>query len=305
MARQDLTTKLGPLELSSPLIAASGTVGSVWEWADIADVSFYGAAVAKSVSPTPWAGREAPRLAPTRTGMLNGIGIQNPGVTEWARAMGERASELMVPVWGSAVSNDVDGFALVAGQMQRAGVAAVEINLSCPNLDDGVMFSFEAPRAAAVVEGVRSAVTIPIGAKLSPNTPDIVKVARACREAGADFVVLTNTALGFGVELGSRRPLLSGGVGGYSGAGLKPISLRCVYEVARELPGLPIVGCGGVMTGADVIEYLLAGASAVAAGTIHLAEPKAGKRIDRELRATMATLEVSTVEDLVGMVNPW
>lgn len=305
MARRSLTTSLGSLELRSPLIAASGTVGSVWEWAEVADVAPYGAAVAKSVAPVAWSGRQAPRVAPTTVGMLNGIGIQNPGIEEWATSMETRIAGSRVPVWGSTVGEDVDGYARVAKGLDAAGVSAVEINLSCPNLEDGEMFSFDARRSADVVAAVSGAVNVPVGAKLSPNTPDVVGVAAACQDAGADFVVLTNTAFGFGLSLTDRRPLLSGGVGGYSGPGLKPISLRCVYEVARALPGLAIVGCGGVSSGRDVIEYLIAGASAVAAGTIHLAEPKAGSRIMKEVRSEMERLGVLSVAELVGTVEEW
>lgn len=300
-----IRTVLGPVQLRSPLIAASGTVGSVWEWASVADVSVYGAAVAKSVSPTPWEGREAPRVAPTETGMLNGIGIQNPGIEAWSENVGPRIESLNVPVWGSAVAQDVDGFALVAKGLEAAGAAAIEVNLSCPNLEDGAMFSFDAARSRDVLEAVRSSATIPLGAKLSPNTPDIVGVAATCHSAGADFVVLTNTALGFGVSLSDRQPLLSGGVGGYSGPGLKPISLRCVYEVSRAVPEVPIVGCGGVSTGRDIVEYLLTGASAVQVGTLHLAEPRAGKRLLRELRREMKVLGVQSVSELVGTVGEW
>lgn len=291
--------------MRSPLIAASGTIGSVWEWAEVADVSCYGAAVAKSVSPEPWEGRPAPRLAPTTTGMLNGIGIQNPGIDRWAQDMTPRLGGLGVPVWGSAVANEAEGFAKVSLALEGSGVTAVEVNLSCPNLDDGVMFSFSPTLAGQVVAAVRRTISLPLGAKLSPNTPDIVEVAAATRDAGADFVVLTNTALGLGIDVTSGRPLLSGGVGGYSGPGLKPIALRCVYEVTKALPGLAVVGCGGVSTGSDVIEYLLAGASAVAAGTIHLAEPKAGIRITGELLAGMRRIGVGSVSDLVGRVAPW
>lgn len=300
-----MRARLGPLDLRSPLIAASGTIGSVWEWADVADVSCYGAAVAKSVAPEPWEGRPAPRLAPTDVGMLNGIGIQNPGIDWWVEDMTPRIGELGVPIWGSAVANEIEGFAKVSLALEGSGVTAVEVNLSCPNLDDGAMFSFSPTLTAEVIAAVRQTVRLPVGAKLSPNTPDIVSVASASREAGADFVVLTNTALGFGIEAYSGRPLLSGGVGGYSGPGLKPIALRCVREVALALPGFPIVGCGGVSTGSDVIEYLRAGASAVAAGTIHLAEPNAGRRITDELAAGMRKLGVTSAGDLVGRVTPW
>lgn len=305
MAQPDLTTKLGALGLRSPLIAASGTVGSVWEWAGVADVTCYGAAVAKSVSPEPWTGRPEPRLAPTGAGMLNGIGIQNPGIEAWGETTAHRIRESEVPIWGSAVAHAPEGYAVVAAGLEGSGVTAIEVNLSCPNLEDGVMFSFDPAAAANVVAAVRSTVSVPIGAKLSPNSPDVVGVARACRDAGADFAVLTNTAFGYGIDITTRRPLLSGGVGGYSGVALKPIALRCVHEVASDLPGFPIVGCGGVATGDDVVEYLLAGASAVAAGTVHLAEPKAGRRIAKELKRRLVDLGAGNVQDLIGEVAPW
>ena len=304
MASNRLSTRVGPIELRTPLIAASGTVGSVWEWAEVADLSFYGAAVAKSVAPVEWAGRPAPRLAPAGPGMLNGIGIQNPGIEEWVEMMTPRLPTLDVPVWGSAVGETADEFAIVAKSLVSAGVPVVEVNLSCPNLEDGRMFSLDATRSGEVVETVVAACDAQVGAKLSPNTEDIIGVAAACKEAGAAFVTMTNTALGFGIDPDTRRPLLSGGVGGYSGPGLKAISLRCVYEVARAMPELPIVGCGGVTTGRDVIEYLLAGASAVAMGTVHLAEPRAGKRIGRELARELRRRE-ETVSGLVGGLIPW
>jgi len=304
MAPDRLKTRLGPIELRSPLIAASGTVGSVWEWAEVADVSPYGAAVAKSVAPVAWAGRAVPRLAPAGPGMLNGIGIQNPGIEAWAEMMAPRIGGLGVPVWGSAVGETPDEFAMVAKGLVAAGVPVVEVNLSCPNIEDGRMFSLDGPRSAEVVAAVTSASDVPVGAKLSPNTDDIVGVAAACLEAGAIFLTLTNTILGFGIDTASARPLLSGGVGGYSGPALKAISLRCVYEVSRALPSAPIVGCGGVMNGNDVIEYLLAGASSVAIGTAHLAEPRAGKRIERELSRELERRD-TTVSDLVGGVVSW
>ncbi|HEX6147617.1 MAG TPA: dihydroorotate dehydrogenase [Acidimicrobiia bacterium] len=304
MASDRLSARVGPIELRTPLIAASGTVGSVWEWAEVADLSFYGAAVAKSVAPVEWAGRPAPRLAPAGPGMLNGIGIQNPGIEEWVATTAPRIATLDVPVWGSAVGETADEFAIVAKSLVSAGVPVVEVNLSCPNLEDGRMFSLDATRSGEVVERVVAACDVPVGAKLSPNTEDIVGVAAACKEAGAAFVTLTNTALGFGVDPDTRRPLLSGGVGGYSGPGLKAISLRCVHEVARAMPELPIVGCGGVTTGRDVIEYLLAGASAVAMGTVHLAEPRAGRRIGRELDRELRRRD-ETVSGLVGGLIPW
>jgi dihydroorotate dehydrogenase (NAD+) catalytic subunit len=236
--------------------------------------------------------------------MLNGIGIQNPGIEAWVERMRPLIGGLGVPVWGSAVGENPDEFAMVAKGLVSAGVQVVEVNLSCPNLEDGRMFSLDGWRSAEVIAAVASTCEVPVGAKLSPNTDDIVGVATACLEAGATFLTLTNTIPGFGIDPHTARPLLSGGVGGYSGPALKAISLRCVYEVARALPGAPVVGCGGVMTGTDVVEYLLAGASAVAIGTAHLAEPRAGKRIERELSRELER-RGAMVSDMVGGVVPW
>jgi dihydroorotate dehydrogenase (NAD+) catalytic subunit len=193
----------------------------------------------------------------------------------------------------------------VAVGLEEAGVSAVEINLSCPNLDGGPMFALDPPSAASVVRAVREATTLPIGAKLSPNASDVVSVARAVADAGADWVVATNTAWGAGIDVETRRPLLSGMVGGYSGPPLKPIALRCVWEIAQALPSLPIIGCGGISRGTDVVEYLLAGASAVAVGTAHFAEPRVGRRILRGLERYGSKHGVRSVRDLVGGAEPW
>jgi dihydroorotate dehydrogenase (NAD+) catalytic subunit len=237
--------------------------------------------------------------------MLNGIGIQNPGIEEWIREVGPRIGEVPVPVWGSAVGHDAGGFAEVAAGLQRAGVAAVEVNLSCPNLDDGHLFALDPDASAEVVRTVRDATELPVGAKLSPNAVDIAAIADAVSGAGADWVVLTNTVWGAGIDVETRRPKLSGVIGGYSGTPVKPIALRCVWEVAQALPGLPILGCGGVRTGDDVVEYLLAGASAVAIGTAHFAEPRVGVRIIKELERYMIRHDVRSVRDLVGAAEPW
>lgn len=301
----DLRTTLGPLDLRTPLVAASGTVGSVWEMAAVADLSAYGAAVAKSVSGDPWPGRPAPRLSPAGAGMLNGIGIQNPGIDAWVQDTAPRLRGLDVPVWGSAVGSTSAEFALVARRLEEAGCQAIEVNLSCPNLEDGRMFALDPDRTAEVVGAVREAVSLPVGAKLSPNSEVIAGIAGACARAGASWVVLTNTVWGAAIDVDTGRPVLTGGIGGYSGPPLKPIALRCVLEVAAAHPDLPIVGCGGVAHGRDVVEYLRAGASAVALGTVHFAEPRAGARILGELARWCEAHGVDRVSDLVGTVRPW
>jgi dihydroorotate dehydrogenase (NAD+) catalytic subunit len=237
--------------------------------------------------------------------MLNGIGIQNPGIEKWVDTMAPRLATSGVTVWGSAVGHTPVDYAKVAARLAEAGVPVVELNLSCPNLEDGEMFSFDPSRAASVITECAQIATVPLGAKLSPDTPDLVSVASACMEAGASFLTLTNTAAGFGLDPASRRPLLSGGTGGYSGPGLKPVSLRCVYQVAQAFPNVPIIGCGGVSSAQDVIEYLIAGASAVALGTVLLEAPNAGRRIARDLEREMEDLGAATVSELVGSVRPW
>jgi len=304
-ATVDLTAALGPVTLRSPIVAASGTVGSVVDFAGAGDFSVYGAAVAKSVSSDPWSGRDAPRLSSSGEGMLNAIGIQNPGIEEWIHQVGARIDDVPVPVWGSTVGHDAAGFADVAAGLESAGVAAIEVNLSCPNLDDGHLFALDATASSEVVAAVRSETDLPIGAKLSPNAVDIVGIAAAVQEAGADWVVLTNTVWGAGFDVETRRPKLRSVVGGYSGPPMKAIAMRCVWEVAQALPELPILGCGGVRSGEDVVEYLLAGASAVAVGTAHFAEPRIGRRIVKQLETYMTRNRIATIEELVGAAKPW
>ena len=294
---------MGPVRLRSPLIGASGTVGAAVDFAGMAALDRYGALVAKSVSRDPWPGNPPPRLAPAGAGMLNGIGIQNPGIEQWAARFGPRIASLPVPVWGSAVGRTAGEFAAVARGLQEAGTAAVEVNLSCPNLEGESLIALDAALSGRVTAAVRAAVSLPLGVKLSPNAPDIVAVARAVVDAGADWLVLTNTALGAAVDIEAARPRLAGMVGGYSGPPLKPLAMRCVMEAARSLPGVPIVGCGGVVSGEDVVEYMMAGASAVALGAVHLSAPRAARRIDRELARWCRARRVGKVSELTGAMK--
>jgi len=301
----DLTTRLGPLTLRTPLVAASGTVGSVVDFVAVGALEHYGAAVAKSVSEQPWPGRPPPRLYPVGGGMLNGIGIQNPGIAAWLETVAPRLPGLGVPVWGSVVGRTAAEFGRVAAAMSGAGVAALEVNLSCPNLEEGALFALDAGVSGEVVAAVRAATTLPVGAKLSPNAPDIARVAGAAVAAGADFLVVANTVWGAALDPETRRPGLSGVIGGYSGAPIKPIALRAVLEVRRALPEVPLVGCGGVRSGADVVEFLLAGAQAVAVGTAHFADPRAGKRIIADLHRYGRRHGVARVAELIGAWEPW
>ena len=301
----DLAVSLGPVSLRSPLIAASGTVGSVIDFEGVAGVAAYGAMVAKSVAGDPWTGNRTPRMAPVGSGMLNSIGMQNPGIDAWVAAIGSRIGDVDVPVWGSAVGRTFEEFGHVAKELAATGVPAMEVNLSCPNLDGEGLIALDAEATNTVIREVRAAVDIPVAAKLSPNAQNIGEIAAAARDGGADWVVLTNTLWGSAIDIETRRSRLSAYQGGYSGPPLKPIALRCVAQVAREIPELPIVGCGGVVNGRDVVEFMMAGASAVALGSVHFAEPRAATRISRELVKWCSSHGVERVRELTGAVSPW
>jgi dihydroorotate dehydrogenase (NAD+) catalytic subunit len=300
----DLATTLGEHGLSSPLIAASGTVGSVVDFRGVVDFSYYGAATAKSVAPEAWPGRPPPRIAPTGEGMLNGIGIQNDGIDEWVRTYGPQIPSIPTEMWGSIVAHDIDGFAAVASAMDSTGVSAIEINLSCPNLE-GVPFALDPLLSAEVVRSVRSATTLPISAKLSSDAQPISSVAASVAEAGADWVVVSNTVMGARIDPETRRPSLSGLIGGYSGAPIRPIAVRSVLEISRNVPGLPIVGCGGASRAEHVVEFLLAGASAVAIGSAHFKTPRIAKSITKDLAQYMTKHDVTDIRELIGAFEPW
>ncbi|MGZ8754634.1 MAG: dihydroorotate dehydrogenase [Acidimicrobiia bacterium] len=301
----DMSVILGPVALRSPLIAASGTVGSVVDFARVGALEVYGAAVAKSVSGSPWPGNPAPRLGNTGAGMLNAIGIENPGVVTWADEIGPLLKDLPVPVWGSAVGRTVGEFVDVASRLAATDVQAVEINLSCPNLAGESIWALDAEATGAVVKEVREAIDKPIGAKLSPNAQDIVSVAGAAIDSGADWLVLTNTISAAAIDIETRKPLLTLTTGGLSGPPLKPIALRCVLQVREAFPMVPIVGCGGVRSGSDVVEYLLAGASAVAIGTAHFERPRIGRKVMKQLRAYCSRTGVDRLQELIGAMEPW
>jgi dihydroorotate dehydrogenase (NAD+) catalytic subunit len=236
--------------------------------------------------------------------MLNGIGIQNPGIDAWGAEIAPRLDALLTPVWGSIVAHDVDGFAEIALKMAATGVEAIEINLSCPNLD-GQPFALDADLTARVVASVRAVTDLPLGAKLSPDAMPITPGADAAMAAGADWLVVANTVMGAAIDPETRRPLLSGLIGGYSGAAVRPITMRCVLNISRDLPDAPMVACGGISDARHVIEYILAGADAAAIGTAHFAEPRVARRIIRDLGKYMERHSISTLTELKGAYEPW
>jgi len=263
--------------------------------------------VTKSVMLAARAGRPTPRMAETASGMLNSIGLQGPGVDAflqrdlpWLLSRGARA---VVSIAGSTV----DEFAELAGRLSdAAGLTALEVNISCPNVEHrGQVFACDPVDAGAVIQAVRARARadLPVFAKLSPDVTDIVAIARSCVSAGADGLSLINTMLGMVIDTDTMRPVLAGLTGGLSGPAIRPVAVRCIWQVTEALPGVPIIGMGGVMTGRDALELILAGASMVAVGTAIFHDPSACARIVRELDDELARRGIERVSELVGAAH--
>jgi dihydroorotate dehydrogenase (NAD+) catalytic subunit len=303
----DLRSRLGHVEVPNPIMTASGCAGAGRELAQFMDVSRLGAFVTKSVMLSPRAGRPTPRMAETPSGMLNSIGLQGPGVDAflqrdlpWLLSRGARA---VVSIAGSTVAEYAE---LAARLSDAAGVTAIEVNISCPNVEHrGLVFAASPDDSAAVIEAVRGQARydLPVFAKLSPDVTDIVSVAKACVSAGADGLSMINTVLGMVIDTDTMRPHLAGLTGGLSGPAIKPIAVRCIWQVREALPGVPIIGMGGVRTGLDALELILAGASMVSVGTTLFHDPSACVRILRELEDELAVRGVERLADVVGLAQ--
>jgi len=303
----DLRSRLSHVELPNPIMTASGCAGAGRELAQFMDVSRIGAFVTKSVMLAPRAGRPTPRMAETPSGMLNSIGLQGPGIDAflqrdlpWLLSRGARA---VVSIAGSTVAEYAE---LAARVSDAAGVTAIEVNISCPNVEHrGLMFAASPDDSAAVIEAVRGQARydLPVFAKLSPDVTDIVAVAKACVSAGADGLSMINTLLGMVIDTDTMRPHLAGLTGGLSGPAIKPIAVRCIWQVREALPGVPIIGMGGVRTGQDALELILAGASMVSVGTTLFHDPSACVRILRELEEELTVRGVQRLVDVVGLAQ--
>ena len=301
----DLTCRLGPLVLPNPVVTASGTYGYSDEVAKLGDPSKLGAVTAKSLSIYSWEGNPAPRVWEATAGMLNSVGLQNPGVEAWLEhdlpPLLARGSRVIVSIWGRSVDDYAKAAAALAPALHQ--LTALEVNVSCPNLEDrGQMFAAHPDATAAALGVVRDQLppTFPVFAKLSPNVADLVSVAAAAVGAGATGLTLINTVLGLAIDAETRRPRLGAGGGGLSGPAIKPVALRAVADVARALPGTPLIGTGGVRTGLDAVEMLLAGASAVGVGTATFFDPRAAEHVVEGLARWCAEHGVSRSADLVG-----
>ncbi|HEY5540487.1 MAG TPA: dihydroorotate dehydrogenase [Coriobacteriia bacterium] len=302
----DLTVRLGELELKNPVVTASGTFASGREFIDFVDLSRLGAIVTKGVSSEPWPGNASPRIAETASGMLNSIGLQNPGVEAFAQRdlawLAENAGG--TPVIVNVSGHTVDDYVRVIERLEREPrVDAYEVNISCPNVDEGGMaFGTTCASAAAVTRACRAATGRTLIVKLSPNVTDIGEIARSVEAEGADAVSLINTLLGMAIDAEKRRPKLARIVGGLSGPAIKPVALRMVWQAASAVQ-VPIVGMGGIVDAADAVEFLLAGATAVAVGTANFIDPSATMRVVDGLAEYCRRHGVARASELIGALE--
>jgi dihydroorotate dehydrogenase (NAD+) catalytic subunit len=275
----DLAVDLGRgLRLRSPVLVASGTFGYGFDASQV-DRSALGAIVTKGTTMRPREGNAPNRIAETPSGMLNAIGLQNPGVDEVARAFAPVWATWDVPVIVNVAGDSVDEYVAVARRLDGVpGVAGLEINISCPNVSNGLQFGVEPGLAAELTGAVRAVTRLPLWVKLTPNVTDIVAIARAVEDAGADAVSAINTFVGMAIDVRRRQPILSRGSGGLSGPAIKPLAVHAVWQVASQVH-VPVIGIGGITTAADALEFLLAGAAAVQLGTVNYMRPQAAREV--------------------------
>ena len=299
-----LSVNVGGLRMKNPVTVASGTFGAGEEYADFLDPSQLGAITTKGVSAQPWAGNDAPRIAETASGMLNSIGLQNPGVEAFCEHQLAFLAGVDTAVIVNVSGHSIEEYVQVIERLEDEPVVdAYEVNISCPNVDCGGMaFGVDPQAAAEVTRACRAATRRPLIMKLSPNVTDVASIACAVEAAGADALSLVNTLLGMAVDADTRRPKLARVVGGFSGPAIKPVALAQVWQVHNAV-SVPIIGMGGISCGEDAVEFLLAGATAVAVGAANFADPLASLHVLQGIEAYCVRHGVADVNELVGALE--
>ncbi len=300
----DLRVEIGSLELKNPVMTASGTFGYAKEFESYMDLSLLGEIVVKGISLKPRAGNPSPRVVETACGMLNAIGLENVGVDRFISEKMVYLEKLAVPVIVNVLGDSLEEYGEIAARLADVeGVGAIEVNISCPNVKKGgVAFGTDPNMAAAVTEKVKKSCALPVIIKLSPNVTDIVAIAKAVEDGGADAVSLVNTLIGMAIDLNSRSPKLANVIGGLSGPAIKPVALRMVYQVSQAL-SLPVIGIGGIQSGEDAMEFMLAGATAVQVGTANLVNPAASAEIVTEMADYVADNQLTSIRELIGSLR--
>ncbi len=301
MPELNLAVNLGGLAMKNPVTTASGTFGFGPEYAPYIDLNKLGAIVVKGTTLEPRLGNPVPRIVETPAGILNAIGLQNPGVDSFIAESLPYLAEYDTPVIVNISGNSPEDYAELAKRLSNVpGVGALEVNISCPNVKQGGMiFGTDCFMAGEVIKVVRQNTALPVIAKLSPNVTNIVEIADAAAQAGADALALINTLLGMAIDIDKRKPILGNIVGGLSGPAIRPVAVRIIWQVAQAVP-LPILGMGGIMTGEDAVEFILAGATAVAVGTANFVNPRATMDVLAGISQYMEKHGVQDINELVG-----
>lgn len=303
MNRERLAVEVAGICMATPIMGASGTFGFGMEYEDFLDLADVGAVVSKGIMPKPRAGNGGVRIAETPAGMLNSIGLENPGVEAFCRDILPEAAKLPTSFIVNISAGTAEEYGEMAQMLDVEGVDGIEVNISCPNVKEGgIVFGTDPVQAARVTQEVKKHTKKPVIVKLSPNVTDISQMARAVEEAGADAVSLINTLTGMAIDVEKRQPLLGNITGGLSGPAVKPIALRMVYQAAQAV-SIPVIGMGGIQTGEDVAAFLLAGASAVEIGAENFANPRAVVEAAEGLDAYLERQGIEHVRDLIGALE--
>lgn len=302
MTNINTKVNIAGVELKNPVMTASGTFGSGREYGEFIDLNELGAVVVKGVANIPWKGNASPRVAETYGGMLNSVGLQNPGVHAFIKEdipfLRKYDTKIIVNIAGRSVED----YCEVAEILSHADIDMIELNISCPNVKEGCSFGVNPQAVEAVTREVKKHCKQPLIVKLSPNVADIAEIARAAEVGGADAISLINTLLGMVIDIHKRQPVLANIMGGFSGPAIKPIAVRMVYQVAQAVQ-VPIIGMGGICNGDDAIEFILAGASAVAIGTANFYNPRATIEVKEGIESYLRKYNIESVKDLVGKIT--
>jgi dihydroorotate dehydrogenase (NAD+) catalytic subunit len=306
----NLSVQLAPknqrgLLLANPVMTASGTFGYGTEYEHLFDIQTLGAMVCKGTTLEPREGNPLPRIAETPCGILNAIGLQNIGLAALIKEKAPLWSRWKVPVIVNIAGNSVEDYAQMAAGLEGiAGIGGIEVNISCPNVKAGcVEFGSDPDSAARVTAAVKARTSLPVWVKLTPNTADVVGIALAVEQAGADAIVLINTLKGMAIDIKTRRPVLGNITGGLSGPAVKPVALRMVYEVAGAVRGIPLIGSGGILTAEDALEFFMAGASAIQIGTANLINGLAPLEVLRGIEAYLQKEGFNDIRDIIGIAR--